>query len=340
MRRGRRAEAVETLKGITRARPDNAEAHAELARVLLEWKMTDEALSALRRATTLAPDDPARRRELAAAAAASDRFDEAVRAWEKVLELAHDDAARDEAWTQVVNLYQERERLPELRQRCEARYGANPDDAQAVRRLGAVLERLDPVDAPSRALGTGSAGARRLYERYLERHRDTVWAMTRLAQTCALDDDKDRAVALYERLVELDRANARRYLRELTGIRLDQGKLVEAVRTAERLVAIYPQDAAAHAELARVYESLERYDEAAKSLEQALRLRPDDAEIHFSLGAARMVQGRLGEAARQFQEVLRLDPGHDGVRKALAMHPGLREKLILPPGVDTGNSLR
>jgi len=112
------------------------------------------------------------------------------------------------------------------------------------------------------------------------------------------------------------------------------GKTTEAEAHHRESVRLRPDLAEGHRHFGDFLAAAGRFDEAAGEYQVAVRLQPNDAETHFRLGAVRASQGRLEEAAGHFEETLRLDPGHEGVRKALNLIPGLREKFGSAPGVD------
>ena len=297
MRRGRTDDAVKAWEGITRSSPNRAEAHAVLAAVFREAGMSERSASSYRRAAALAPDDATRWRELAAICLETGRPDEASAAWEKTAALSTSPEKRDEAWEQVISIEQSRDRLGELMRTWRDRHRRTPDDEQTVRRLGRILERMGEVDPPS--------GAVPLYERFLQDHPDHPWVMVNLARLYPEQGHPEKAVQLYERLIEIDRVNARRYLKELIAQLVDLDRRGDAIRAGERLVARHPLDPSAHVELARVYEALGLYAEASSAFARALDLRPDDYTLVTSLARTYEASGDVERLKELHLRVLR-----------------------------------
>lgn len=86
------------------------------------------------------------------------------------------------------------------------------------------------------------------------------------------------------------------------------GQHAAAVELIGRAVALRPNAAAYHANLAEVYRALGQLERAADSCRLALQLRPDYPEAHCNLALCLQGLGRLDEAVEQFQHALRLRP--------------------------------
>lgn len=89
---------------------------------------------------------------------------------------------------------------------------------------------------------------------------------------------------------------------------LKKGDNRAAVEYFENAVALRPEMAAAHVELAKLYSSWHESDRAQTCYETALKLAPEVAELHNNLGLLHLDQGRLPEAEHCFERALRLKP--------------------------------
>jgi tetratricopeptide (TPR) repeat protein len=87
-----------------------------------------------------------------------------------------------------------------------------------------------------------------------------------------------------------------------------QGNARQAVDLIGRALALRPDVAAFHCNLAEVYRALGQLDQAAASCRTALRLEPGYAEAANNLGLVLQAQGRLQEAADQFRQAIQLKP--------------------------------
>lgn len=87
-----------------------------------------------------------------------------------------------------------------------------------------------------------------------------------------------------------------------------RGNLQEAVKYYRQAIQISPDYAEAHANLAVVLESENRFEEAAIHYRRVVQLRPDDTEVHYKLGKILSAQGKSEEAAGEYEIVLEAEP--------------------------------
>jgi tetratricopeptide (TPR) repeat protein len=125
-----------------------------------------------------------------------------------------------------------------------------------------------------------------------------------------------------------------------------QGRLEEAAASYRQALALQPDFAEAHYNIAIIFNELGRVEEAAESCRKAAEIRPDLAEAHSNLGSALQVLGRLDEAIASHRRALALRPESadwlynlgialqergdleeaiSSYRRALALKPGLAE---------------
>ena len=98
---------------------------------------------------------------------------------------------------------------------------------------------------------------------------------------------------------------------------VEQGKLEEAADALKKAIAIAPDMAALHHELAYVQIELGDFDAAEASAAEAMRLAPNDPEHPQERGFARLSKGDYTGAAADFGETLRLG-GKPGMRSMRA----------------------
>ncbi len=106
-------------------------------------------------------------------------------------------------------------------------------------------------------------------------------------------------------------------------VRHQQGDHGSAVELIGRAIALRPNVAAFHANLAEVYRALGQWERAAGCCRTALRLAPDYSEAMNNLGLALQGMGRHAEAADQFRHALQLRPDFAAVHNNLGL--SLRE---------------
>lgn len=94
----------------------------------------------------------------------------------------------------------------------------------------------------------------------------------------------------------------------LSALYIDRNQVREALRYAERAVAIDPQNADAHYNRGTALLREGRLEEAARSLDEALRIDPDNARAQTNLGGIRFHQGDVERALAHWEKALRIDP--------------------------------
>jgi len=82
----------------------------------------------------------------------------------------------------------------------------------------------------------------------------------------------------------------------------------EAVEHFQQVLAVLPQFADAHNNLARGLGAIGRKDEAIEEYQETLRLDPNHAPAHSNLAGALLNQGKVDEAIAHYQRALEIDP--------------------------------
>ena len=136
-----------------------------------------------------------------------------------------------------------------------------------------------------------------------------------LAHQCG---DRDRAVALIERSLELEPERADWYS-NLGIVLRDRLQLDEAVHAFQRAIAIDPDHVNAHNNLGVVLRAQGLLPEAEAAYRAAIRVNPDSLDAFTNLGILLNAQGRAKEAVQCFCKVITLRPKHAEARRLLAL---------------------
>lgn len=88
------------------------------------------------------------------------------------------------------------------------------------------------------------------------------------------------------------------------------GKAEAAIALYEQVVALAPEHAPAHMNLAVAFRGLRRLDQALASYDRAVALRPDDPDLHNSRGNTLSDLGRLEDALAAYDRALAARPDH------------------------------
>ena len=106
---------------------------------------------------------------------------------------------------------------------------------------------------------------------------------------------------------------------QLAELLLDSGQTQQAVAVLQRAVEADPQHFDTHVKLAIAYKRAGAPANALQHAERAIAIKPTSAEAHEARGVALMGDGKQAQAITAFEEALRHEPGRAGAR----MHMGL-----------------
>lgn len=231
-------------------------------------------------------------------------------------------------------------RLAEAERLCRELLALEPENAAALRLLGAVacragmsdgaialLERAHRLERPDAAslndlgkayLATGRArDAKRTLRRALaldagaaEAHTDLGVALVQLGEAA----DAERS---FRRACALDANHARAWF-NLGNLLRERGRPSEAEQSYARALALEPGNADALNNRAITLAEAGRREEAVECFRAALALAPGHLAAHHNLGNVLRALGRLTEAETLYRHVLALDPDTTETRVNLA----------------------
>jgi tetratricopeptide (TPR) repeat protein len=146
------------------------------------------------------------------------------------------------------------------------------------------------------------------FRRAIELDSDFALAHARLGTVYGNLSRKEEADAATTRAYELrEKASERERLyieaRYYTTVTNDLDTAIDLYR---QLLATYPQDYAAHTNLASIYRTRNMTREAIASAEEAVRLTPDHPLAHLNLGLAYLSAARHDEARQSLEQTLKL----------------------------------
>jgi tetratricopeptide (TPR) repeat protein len=181
--------------------------------------------------------------------------------------------------------------LPALRRTAELL----PDDAEALRNLGAVLlERNNLADAVP------------ALQRALELAPEDQPLLVALANClCALSRPRE-AVPLYERALRLD-PQAIEAHNNLGNALQELGEFTRAIAAYRQALELKPADAEITTNLGNALRQFGQFDEALLCAQRALVLAPGLSLAHNNLGLVLFALGRRREAIASFRQALQRD---------------------------------
>lgn len=198
------------------------------------------------------------------------------------------------------------------------RTGDYPGAKRSFRRgLELEPENVDLRNALGWALFQEGNGTEAIaeYERALAVDPENVKANNNIALALTELGQLDQAASHFERSLAVE---PKAEIYSDLGFVLDrQGKGEEAVENYHKALALDPECASAHFNLAVSLLRRDELDEAAVQYEAALRVKAT-AETHNGLGFILSKQGKLDEANSQFREAIRVNPKYTAAYNNLA----------------------
>ena len=182
---------------------------------------------------------------------------------------------------------------------------ASPGFAVAYNNLGLALGALGRFAEAEKALGE----AVRIVPDFPD-------ALHNLGFTLATNKKWEEAIACDRRAIALEPGNSQTHLHlgiALANLGVAQGNketVAEGVSECEKGVALSPDDADAHCELAKLYHSLGRIQDAADQWKETLRLNPNHTVAIKGFGILLVKIGR-GEEAVKFLRAVTIAAPHD-----------------------------
>jgi len=171
--------------------------------------------------------------------------------------------------------------------------GAAPGDADLQNRLGEALERIGALDAAVDA-----------YERALQHRGDFGRSMNNLVVALAKAGRGPEAVRRAEAWVAAKPADPERLF--TLGLAQSEQDVDAATRTMRQVIAVRPDHALAHYNLALLLKRLDRVDEAIAQARRAAAIdgRP---EAHVALGSLYTQQADFAQAAASLEAAIAAD---------------------------------
>src|SRR5216117_468440 len=121
------------------------------------------------------------------------------------------------------------------------------------------------------------------------------------------DYDFERAIAEFERAIQLNPNYATSYHWISNGPLTARGEFDRAITEGKRAVELDPLSMIDNADLGQIYFYARRYDEAIAQVGKAIEIDPHSYLAHFYLGQIYQLQGHLTEAIAEYQKAVELD---------------------------------
>lgn len=202
----------------------------------------------------------------------------------------------------------------------------------AIERCNAAIDKNAQLEHAYLLLGSScamkgdSACEKAAYERGLEALPRSAPLHRELGLWHLGQGEIDAAVARYEQAHELSGGQEPEYMADLAYAYVYAGKVDDAVRLAERALALDPRCYTCAISLGQARLTKRSFDAAAEAYKKALELDPKSADAEHGLAKAEFLAGRLGNAAKHYANLIAAHPEDYRLRVQAAQVAMARKK--------------
>ena len=296
----RKAAAAAIWRKLLVPKPNDPVTTAQVADLVRQAELIDQALALYRKAAELAPSNPQYHEYIGEYLHNLKRPDEARAAWAQIAGGSNKNAKNLARLAEVfAGFGYVKEALPPLSQAVQLQ----PDEFDLRLKLAELSHRLERFDDAENQL----AAAGRLAEK--EEEKDAVLE-ARVKNDQAADRVAKRIDSLRKEVDETPNATAEQWGVLARYLEAD-AKLPEAVRAADRAIEIDPRSIPAWAHAARIRESAGNLSDAAVALERLAQIDRRNRTEHL-IGIAKLEArlGRIDEALKAGRDLLAAAPGN------------------------------
>ncbi len=279
-----RSEAIVAL--LERAEVAVGESPGKLDEIAILWRDFDapeRARATLERALALAPDDVKLIQRYADVQLAAGDLAGGTETLRRVLAMAADAPTRRTAVDRVIQAWWRGGREEDLV--ATTRASTTVADRLILGRL--LVRRRDP------------AAALETYEALVAAAPELEEAREALAKLYEEAGELERALEVYDSLIEQRPQNRRKYLKDIAAIHLERFDQDAAFKCYDEILSSAPDNAAAFREVAKAYETLGLVDKAIECHLQALRLDPTDGRTRLELAELFRATGEWDRGERE-----------------------------------------
>jgi tetratricopeptide (TPR) repeat protein len=290
-----------------------------LAAILAGYGRLDEAMPLLRRTTVLAPEHVVAWLRLGDVCLKSNATADAEAAYQEALKRA---PKNPYALLGLARCELQTGRLTAARQRLQETLADTPDFYDALGLLPMVFEQLgNPAAAeaararmPTNGHHTDPADA---WSDELMADCYNPYTLLTAASAANADGLPAKARTLLTRALALAPDDARLH-RQMAKTLVNLGDIPGARRELERAVALAPADETMQLDLITLLRSVQDHAGLARAVAAAVRACPDSAALHFEAGVLAAQAGELDEAGRHFEFTWKNQPDQPAAACELA----------------------
>ena len=284
-RQGNREQTVETWNRMVEADLGTAANYDRLAQLLNTKHFHTEAIAVSRQAVALEPDEYRYREALARLLLQNKEYYEALTQYTEAAKLAPNEFFAEHILDQQIEIYRRQGTLVEKLEALEAA----PETFDQQKQLAKMYLKFRNIGYAIEALTKAKAF-----------QPNDVRVNRWLAEIYAQQGPRDKAVAIYTHLVEIDPGNAREYYTAISRAHLNVKDFESATEAAKQVVAHSPRNPEGHQMLAEIAKQSGNNETTIDSLKQAIRLRPEATDTRAELAVLYTLSGNFRQAVEQY----------------------------------------
>jgi len=278
-------KAIETWNRMVAGENATGANYSRLSEVLGHHGFETEAIDATQKSVELSPQEFRYRSQLATLFVESGDYDEALKALEEASKVAPNEYFREQTRSQIIEIYRKQGVLDDKIAELEG----EAENLQNLKTLARMYHQRGNVTKVMENL-----------KKAVELAPEDTTILRWQAEIYERQGLFSESIKINERLIDIDKANAREYYGELAGLYARLGKKDEAKEAAKQAIAHSPRNPESYRLLADVALRWGETDEAIEKLTKAVRLQPDSTEIRADLARAYQRANKLYEAAEQY----------------------------------------
>ncbi|OIO33209.1 MAG: hypothetical protein AUJ70_03630 [Candidatus Omnitrophica bacterium CG1_02_40_15] len=253
---------------------------------------TDSAVLAVKKAIELKPDNASYQQTLESYYVKLEKFSDAEAICDKILASAKDAWMKDWVNSELINIYQKQNKLPELALRFEKELDQAPKELSGYRKLAELYQRNNKRDK-----------AIEVYEKAISVGLDDKDINIRLLDLCENSEKLDKAEAQIKRIIASNPQDFYLYER-LANILAKAKKIDEAKKTWQQLLEKAPNDAGT---VSRFGDRLNEWGDTDGAMQQYRRAQSlDSKSLWYSMRVADLLvnQGKIEDAKKELNNIL------------------------------------
>lgn len=253
---------------------------------------TDKAVLAVKKAIELKPDNTAYQQTLESYYVKLEKFSDAEAICNKILTSAKDAWMKDWANSELINIYQKQNKLPDLAARFEKDLAQAPKELSLYRKLAELYQRNNESDK-----------AIEVYEKAVSRGLDDRDINMRLLDLCENFDKFDKAYAQIKKIIAVNPQDFYLYER-LANILAKAKKVDEAKKTWQQLLEKVPNDAGT---FSRFGDRLNEWGDTNGAIQQYRKAQSlDTKSLWYTMRVADLLvnQGKIEDAKKELNNII------------------------------------